>query len=406
MAKRRRAKPPSGHAWNAHEPQKWELPSIFPRIPPARFDSVEAALEHARADEEATRIEVPRGSADGARFRFRVFDRDRVCVRLPGAPSPWVLTEWSARQLAYLCKFDFPSLASLSPDLCAAVLEERCKWTFGENPHVANRPHRFLVPVVHHPASRLRGRELRALNAIDYVRVSDEEILDILVKAALPELFNLYDMRRGDRMMVASFTRREELGVFEIDGEEFVPGFVVFNTEVGMGTTVLYRTMAPLSTGIPACWSGMNGLGAHRLRYRSEVGDYFEQLAACVRFVAEQQTCGSEAEKISAARDDVLQSEDDVRNVIHERSRAIRSGRMLGAIDRDYESAIGDVVASGDLSTWSAACKLAQVGYLMEHPDSVWAMVATGPAVMNRNVKVWDESDGIRDRRKALRRQA
>jgi hypothetical protein len=196
-------------------------------------------------------------------------------------------THWSAGQL--LSKLGVPRdlLAKLSPNVGTSVLNDRLAKALAEGEIDAKQ--RMLLSV-----DDDAQRTVRALHGQKYNRLWDCTVTGTLVENLPPGWYNPVayangkwgnelepsGLYAGDRSMFGFFidggdwSKKENVGTFDVDGEEFNRGFFVWNSETGSETFGWLTFMFDRICGNHYVWGARNvaefkarhvGRGASRL---------------------------------------------------------------------------------------------------------------------------------------------
>jgi hypothetical protein len=186
---------------------------LFERTPDERFNSLQELWQHCQKEREASSEcwQPPQLLAPDV-------GGDSVAVNV-AQDGAHVLNDWSFTQL---CK-----LSGVSKDTINRL------W-----PETASRALRETIPSSDKPMQLLRmGRTIRSLHGVSYTRLWNSELLSVVSEFAT----DFEPPAAGFNGATGLYCGEQDLFAFmidpngwiEIEGEEFAPGFFVWNSEVG-----------------------------------------------------------------------------------------------------------------------------------------------------------------------------
>lgn len=186
---------------------------LFKRKPDEYFQSLDALHEHCRQEREA--------SSDLWRppqLLAPLVEHGTVSVALETGP-PARLNDWSFSQLCRMAGINRETINRLTPETASLALRETLPQ--------AEKPSQILVA----------NDTVRSVHGVAYTRLWNAELLDV-VRDAAPE-FQL--PRQGYNGATGLYCGEQDLfcflidpnGWIEIGGQEYAPGFFVWNSEVG-----------------------------------------------------------------------------------------------------------------------------------------------------------------------------
>lgn len=186
---------------------------LFRRTADERFESLQELIEHCQDQRKLTTElwHMPD-------LLMPQVDHDSVQLHL-GSDGAFNLNHWSFSQLCGLCKVSKETINSLSPQTASRALQET-------KPQ-GNKPFQLLI-----------GNDcVRAIHGTQYSRLWNADLLETVCEAA-PDfeppqtgLDGATGLYCGEQDMFAFLI--DPAGWTEIEGENFCPGFYVWNSEVG-----------------------------------------------------------------------------------------------------------------------------------------------------------------------------
>lgn len=189
---------------------------LFSRPDDERFPSFEDLAQHCRSvrDQSQERWQMP-GSVSpddlGGTLGLRVGDE-----------GDFALNDWSFGQLCGLADVQKETINRLRADTAARVLKETLP--------TGTKPVQVLT----------QGNKVRSIHGASYTRLFDADLLDVVRDTAdgfgpPPVGFNgATGLYAGEQDMFAFLI--DDTAWVDIDGEQFAPGFFVWNSEVGRRT--------------------------------------------------------------------------------------------------------------------------------------------------------------------------
>lgn len=186
---------------------------LFQRAPDERFDSLQALWRHCQEEKAASRdYWLPPQS-----LLPTAGDND-VSVLL-GDDGAQLLNDWSFTQLCRLSGVSKETVNRLSPDTASRALRE-------------------TIPAGEKPLQLLRTENtVRSLHGVAYTRLWNADLLSVVSEfatdfEAAPAGFNgATGLYCGEQDLFAFLI--DPAGWIDIEGEQFAPGFFVWNSEVG-----------------------------------------------------------------------------------------------------------------------------------------------------------------------------
>lgn len=188
---------------------------LFRRSPDERFESLPTLFAHCRARKKASedlwkpphQLQLQAG-AEG------------TVVLQAGDDGAFALNDWSFSQVCRLAGVAKDTVNRLSPDTASRVLQETL-------PRGAGKPLQLLTT----------DAKVRSVHGVAYTRLWDADLVQILMEFAV----DFQPPQQGYNGATGLYAGEQDLFCFlidpagwaEIDGENFAPGFFVWNSEVG-----------------------------------------------------------------------------------------------------------------------------------------------------------------------------
>ena len=190
---------------------------LFKRTPDETFPSVAALSDHCQSQRENSAVHWH----SPGRFSAKSLDT-RTLVLAEGEDLSFPMNDWSFGQLCRLAGVEKRTINRLTADTASRVFQETLPR--------GNKP--LQVYTI--------DEQVRSIHGSSYTRLHNTEVLDAVFDAAdsfdaPPKGFNgATGLYCGEQDMFSFLI--DPTGWIDIDGENFAPGFFVWNSEVGRRT--------------------------------------------------------------------------------------------------------------------------------------------------------------------------